>query len=174
MSTAHSLTVWRPWLGSPDCCRAGSLWPHHGRQGDRVAQRSYSKTVALQYERDKARKLLRPITKGGALVTVIGADGTGVGKRSIMHVASSIAPSYRDGISVENEKNINTVATSITDDHWAGLNEVLCSNFYIGTGDILPPNSIAADINGMLRTGLLPGTDVPVKVTGCFDLVAAS
>lgn len=139
----------------------------------RVAQRSYSKTVALQYERDKARKLLRPITKGEPLVTVIGADGTGVGKRSIMHVASSIAPSYRDGISVENEKNINTVATSITDDHWAGLNEVLCSNFYIGTGDILPPNSIAADVNGMLRTGLLPGTDVPVKVTGCFDLVAA-
>ena len=139
----------------------------------RVAQRSYSKTVALQYERDKARKLLRPITKGEPLVNVIGADGTGVGKRSIMHVASSIAPSYRDGISVENEKNINTVATSITDDHWAGLNEVLCSNFYIGTGDILPPNSIAADINGMLRTGLLPGTDVPVKVTGCFDLVAA-
>eukprot|EP00966_Prymnesium_polylepis_P146945 3393683-Prymnesium_polylepis.1 len=78
----------------------------------RVAQRSYAATVALQYYRDDARGLLRPVTEINPLTNVIGADGTGVGKRSIMHVASSVAPSYRDGISVENEKNINTVAVS--------------------------------------------------------------
>ena len=74
----------------------------------RTAQRSYAQTVALQYARDNARGLLKPISPGMPLITVLGADGTGVGKRSMMHVASSIAPSYRDGVSVENEKNLNT------------------------------------------------------------------
>ena len=84
----------------------------------RTAQRSYAKTVALQFARDNARGLLKPLSADLPLITVLGADGTGVGKRSMMHVASSIAPSYRDGISVENEQNLNTIATSITDDHW--------------------------------------------------------
>ena len=86
----------------------------------KMAQRSFAATVALQYRRDEARGILRPITVKDPLVAVLGADGTGVGKRSIMHVASSIAPSYREKIFVENEKNVNTVATSVTDDHWGG------------------------------------------------------
>ena len=88
----------------------------------RIAQRSYAATVGLQFERDLARGILKDVSEDAPLIAVLGADGTGVGKRSMMHVASSIAPSYRDGISVENEKNINTVATSITDDHWGGVN----------------------------------------------------
>jgi hypothetical protein len=111
-----------PWNGrrlnfpQPIRPRSGpSGWAHlvremqvrHGLTMDsrgRVAQRSYAATVALQYHRDEARGLLRPVTEITPLTNVIGADGTGVGKRSIMHVASSVAPSYRDGISVENEK----------------------------------------------------------------------
>ena len=41
----------------------------------------------------------------------------------MMHVSSSIAPTYTTGVSVDNEKNISTVATSLTDDHWSGLNQ---------------------------------------------------
>ena len=70
----------------------------------RVAQRSYSQTVALQFARDQARGLLKAVSNDAPLISVLGADSTGVGKRSMMHVANSIAPSYRDGISVENEK----------------------------------------------------------------------
>jgi hypothetical protein len=143
-------------------------------QQGRVAQRSYANTVALQLARDQARGLLRPVTEGDPLISVLGADGTGIGKRSIMHVACSIAPSYRDGISVENEKNINTIATSVTDDHWSGLNETLCGGYYTGTGDELPSTSIAAEINSMIASGHMPSApDVPVQVRGCFDLVAA-
>ena len=62
----------------------------------RVAQRSYAHTVSRQLERDQARGLLRPVTVDDPLTSVLGADGTGIGKRSLMHVACSIAPSYRD------------------------------------------------------------------------------
>ena len=146
----------------------------------RVAQRSFAATVALQYHRDKARGLLRPITVDDPVVAVLGADGTGVGKRGIMHVASSIAPSYREGMSVENEKNVNTVATAVTDDHWGGLNEVLCGGYYTGEGageDVLAPSTIAAELNALIANKCLPaGADsdeVPIKIRGCFDLVAA-
>ena len=60
-----------------------------------MAQRSYAATVARQLERDQARALLRPLTESDPLTSVLGADGTGIGKRSLMHVACSIAPSYR-------------------------------------------------------------------------------
>ena len=147
----------------------------------RIAQRSYMATVGLQYQRDHARGLLRPVTENEPLVSVLGADGTGIGKRSMMHVACSIAPSYRDGISVENEKNVNTVATSVTNDHWHGLNETLCGGCFTGDCDVLPPTSIAAEVNAVIRTKQLPvasadgdtPTSVPAKVRGCFDLVAA-
>ena len=143
------------------------------KQG-RIAQRSFANTVSLQLERDQSRGVLRPVTEDDPLTVVLGADGTGIGKRSLMHVACSIAPSYREGISVENEKNINTIATSVTDDHWSGLNETLCGSYYTGTGDELPPTSIAADINRMIASRRLPSApDVPVQVRGCFDLVAA-
>jgi len=151
----------------------------------RIAQRSYAGTVARQVVRDKARALLRPITCDDPLICVIGADGTGIGKRSIMHVANSIAPSYRDGISVENEKNINTVATSTTDDHWGGLNETLCGGYFTGETEALPPSSIAAEINSLIASGSVqipaaegePPQQLPIRVRGCsrgcFNLVAA-
>ena len=98
----------------------------------------------------------------------------------MMHVASSIAPSYRDGISVENEQNLNTIATSITDDHWGGLNETLCGGHFTGEGDTLSPTCIAGEINAMIATKTLsvespdtPAQCVPITVRGCFDLVAA-
>ena len=153
-----------------------AMQERHGLTMDsqgRIAQRSYAHTVANQVKRDQARGLLRPLTESDPLTSVLGADGTGIGKRSLMHVACSVAPSYRVGISVENEKNINTVATSVTDDHWAGLNETLCGGYYTGTGDMLPPISIAAEINEIISSRRLQGLDVPVQVRGCFDLVAA-
>ena len=137
----------------------------------RVAQRSFRSTVAAQVRRDEGRGLLRAVTEADPLVVVLGADGTGVGKRSITHVATSIAPSYRTGISTQNEMNLNTIATSVTDDHWCGLNETLCGSCYSGSGDQLPPDSIAAELNAINRTGKLD--NLPAKVVGCFDLVAA-
>ena len=145
----------------------------HGLRMDatgRVAQRSFATTVARQLARDQARGLLRDLTDADPLVAVLGADGTGVGKRSITHVATSIAPSYKPGIAQQNEMNLNTIATSVTDDHWGGLDETLCGSAY-STGDLLPANSIAAEINEINRTGHVAG--VPAKVVGCFDLVAA-
>ena len=145
-----------------------------------IAQRSYSTVVARQLERDEARKILRPITEQDPLVCVLGADGTGVGKRSMMHVANSIAPSYREGVSVENEKNVATVAASLTDDHWSGLNQTLCGGYHTDECDTLPPDSISAEINSMIASQHLctvsedgESRKVPVKVRGCFDLVAA-
>eukprot|EP00966_Prymnesium_polylepis_P062617 1453172-Prymnesium_polylepis.1 len=98
-----------------------------------------------------------------------------------MHVATSIAPLYRDGVSVENEKNINTVVTSTTDDHWGGLDETLCGGYFTGAVDALPPTSNAAEINQLICSGCVhmpaegpyPAREVPIKVRGCFDLVAA-
>ena len=163
----------------PRCGPAG--WTHlvkrmqdeHGLRMDatgRVAQRSFAATVARQLVRDQARSLLRDLTDADPLVAVLGADGTGVGKRSITHVSTSIAPSYKPGIAQQNEMNLNTIATSVTDDHWGGLDETLCGSAY-STGDLLPANSIAAEINEINRAGSVAG--VPAKVVGCFDLVAA-
>ena len=145
----------------------------HGLRMDatgRVAQRSLAKTIAAQLARDQGRGIVRPITADAPLIAVLGADGTGVGKRSITHVSSSIAPSYLAGISQQNEMNLNTIATSVTDDHWAGLDEVLCGCAY-STGDHLSADSIAAEFNAINRTGNVAG--VPAKCLGCFDLVAA-
>ena len=147
----------------------------------KIAQRSFLSTVALQVQRDLARGLLKPITEADPLITCLGADGTGVGKRSMMHVANSIAPSYRDGVSVENEKNISTIATSVTDDHWSGLNETLCGGFYTSNSDgELPPTSIAAEVNSLIANQCVDITEldgsprgVPARVRGSFDLVAA-
>ena len=137
----------------------------------RVAQRPFFSTLNAAIKRDLARAMLRPSTEADPLTVVLGADGTGVGKRSITHVAISIAPSYRDGIATQNEMNLNTIATSVTDDHWGGLNETLCGSCYTD-GDLLPDDSIAAAINHINRKMKLPdGT--PAKVVGCFDLVAA-
>eukprot|EP00966_Prymnesium_polylepis_P078777 1825854-Prymnesium_polylepis.1 len=74
--------------------RCGALgWMHlvramqerHGLVMDtkgRVAQRSYGRTVSRQVVRDEARGLLHP---ADPLIAVLGADGTGIGKRSLMH-----------------------------------------------------------------------------------------
>ena len=81
-----------------------------------------------------------------------------MGKRAMMHVSNSIAPSYCDGVSVENEKNIATIAASLTDDHWSGLNNTLCGGYYTGDveGDMLPPTSIAAEINSLIASRCVP------------------
>ena len=88
--------VTNPWDGSrvnfpqPIRPRAGVLgWARlvkaaqerHGLSMDRqgkIAQRSYAKTVALQVERDEARGILKPLTTDAPLISVLGADGTGV------------------------------------------------------------------------------------------------
>ena len=72
-------------------------WGLRMDEAGRVAQRSFLETCASQVRRDQARGLLRPSTLVDPLVCVLGADGTGIGKRSITHVATSIAPSYKDG-----------------------------------------------------------------------------
>ena len=88
-------------------------------------------------------------------------------------------PPVLAGIAQQNEMNINTIATSVTDDHWGGLNEVLCGSCYTGEDSyILPKDSIAAEINQIVQGGHLPASDripveTPAKVVGCFDLVAA-
>ena len=123
--------------------------------GGKVASRSWLHTVQLQHERDEARGLLRAITEEQPFVSVLGADATGVGKLGITHVAVSCAPTYRDGIAQQNEMNLNTIAVSQTDDHWEGLNEVLCAGFYAGKGDALPTTCIAAEIDTALKAGTI-------------------
>ena len=58
----------------------------------RVAQRSYTDVLRKQFARDSARGLLQPISEESPIMSVLGADGTGIGARSMMHVANSIAP----------------------------------------------------------------------------------
>ena len=137
----------------------------------RVAQRSFRDVVKQQLERDGARGILSPLTVEQPLTIVLGADGTGVGKRGIMHVGSSIAPSYKEGIAQQNERNLNTVATSVTDDHWGGVDETLCAGYYTGKVDELPEFCIAAEVDRINADGHIDG--VPAKAVGCFDLVAA-
>ena len=144
--------------------------------GGKVASRSWLHTVQLQHERDEARGLLRAITEEQPFVSVLGADATGVGKLGITHVAVSCAPTYRDGIAQQNEMNLNTIAVSQTDDHWEGLNEVLCAGFYAGKGDALPTTCIAAEIDTALKAGTIEDSKkkpMRTRVAGCFDLVAA-
>ena len=136
----------------------------------RVAQRSFREVVRLQLQRDAARDIVRPLTVEQPLIVVLGADGTGVGKRGIMHVGSSIAPSYKEGIAQQNERNLNTVATSVTDDHWGGLDETLCAGYYTGKVDELPETCIAAEVDRINADGYIDS--VPAKVVGCFDLAA--
>jgi hypothetical protein len=71
--------------------------------------------------------------------------------------------------------NLSTIATSVTDDHWSGLDETLCGSAHTTGDSCLPPDSIAAELNAINRAGVLagPGIPVPCKVVGCFDLVAA-
>ena len=133
----------------------------------RVAQRSFADAVTKQVQRDEARGLLRPLTVADPLVVVLGADGTGVGNRSITHVAASIAPSYRHGVSVQNEMNLSTIATSVTDDHWSGLDETLCGSAHTAGDSCLPPDSIAAELNAINRAGVLAGPGIPGTVQGC-------
>ena len=91
-------------------------------------------------------------------------------------------PLLQGGHLCENEKNINTVAASITDDHWSGLNETLCAGYYTGECEELPSTCIAAEMNELISKKVLtvPSSvdgevprKVPLNVTGCFDLVAA-
>ena len=138
----------------------------------RIAQRSFTATVQKQVARDQARGILTPITESKPLTFVLGADGTGVGKRGIMHVGVSISPSYQEGISQQNERNLNTIACSVTDDHWGGLNETLCSGFYTGKVDELPTTCIAAEVDKINASGRLDSS-TPARGVGCFDLVAA-
>ena len=142
----------------------------------KVASRSFVGTLRQAHARDSARGLLRPISEEDPFVCVLGADATGVGKVGLTHVALSVAPSYREGIAVQNELNINTIATSRTDDHWEGLNEVLCAGYYQGKVDELPPTCIAAEIDAIVVAGSMEttaGKCVCVRAHGCFDLVAA-
>ena len=104
-------------------------YPH---QAGKAADAPVEATVQKQVQRDTARGILCCSTEAQPLTIVLGADGTGVGKRGIMHVGVSVAPSYKEGISQQNERNLNTVATSVTDDHWGGLNETLCAGYYTG------------------------------------------
>ena len=93
-----------------------------------------------------------------------------------MHVGVRIAPSYKQGISQANEINLSTVATSRTDDHWSGLNTILCSGYYTGDCEEQPAGSIASQFNDMVRSKTLKtasGAEVPVDPAACFDLAAA-
>ena len=93
-----------------------AMQDRHGLTMDakgRVAQRSYAKTVALQYARDQGRGLLRPLTEDDPLVSVIGADGTGIGKRSLMHVACSVAPSYRSVTAAASRSRTKRISTRL-------------------------------------------------------------
>ena len=123
--------------------------------GGKVASRSFKLTVAKAHARDSARGVLQTISEEEPFVIVLGADATGMGKVGITHVAVSCAPSYREGIAQQNELNINTLATSRTDDHWEGLDQVLCDGFYGGSSDELELSAtcIAAEVNAVVCTG---------------------
>ena len=124
--------------------------------GGKVASRSFKHTVGLAHARDTARSVLQTITEEEPFIIVLGADATGMGKVGITHVAVSCAPSYRVGIAQQNELNINTIATSRTDDHWGGLDQVLCHGFYASEDKDeiqLPATCIAAEINTVVCGG---------------------
>jgi hypothetical protein len=96
-------------------------WGLRMDEAGRVAQRSFLETCASQVRRDQARGLLRPSTLVDPLVCVLGADGTGIGKRSITHVATSIAPSYKDGALATSAPPLPTPVTGLLVMMWRRL-----------------------------------------------------
>ena len=129
-----------------------------------------------QVVRDKGRGWLDTITEEEPLRPTLGADGTVVGKNGFMHVTSDIAASYKKGIAQQNELAVCTVAAAQTDDHWGGLNEVLCGGYYSSESmEALPSDSIAAEFNSVVDSGEVTVDDerTPADPHGCFDLVAA-
>ena len=183
--------VINPWTGErrnfPQPIRARSDWTplikedvqKFGLRMDSrgIAERSLASTLNHQVARDMARGFLRPISEADVLRPAIGADATGVGKRSMMHVGTTIASNYKDGISVANEMNLCTIATSPTDDHWAGLDQTLARGYFAGAETTLPPDSIAAEFNSIKITKELFSADDDQRFkchpVGCFDLAAA-
>ena len=143
----------------------------------KIAQRSYVGVLRNQVRRDVSRDWmdLDSITEEAPLQPTLGADGTIVGKMGFMHVTSDISINYKIGIAQQNELNVCTLACSQGDDHWGGLNDVLCGGFYTGTVDHLPPDSIAADFNAMISNQRLDVDEkkIPCNPIGCFDLAAA-
>ena len=181
--------VINPWTGKrrnfPQPIRARSDWTPLikediqkfglGMDARGIAERSLVNTLNLQIARDMGRGFIRPISEADVLRPALGADATGVGKRSMMHVGTTIASNYKEGISVANEMNLCTIATSPTDDHWAGLDQTLARGFHSGEGTTLPPDCIAAEFNNMCINGVLASSDECFKCrpVGCFDLAAA-
>ena len=109
----------------------------HGLTRDKqgkIAQRPYTRTLVEQVQRDAGRGWLAldAITEESPLWPTLGADGTAVGKVGFMHVTSDIAANYKPGIAQQNEVNVCTIAAAQTDDHWGGLDEVLCGGYFSG------------------------------------------
>lgn len=109
----------------------------HGleRDGDgKIAQRSYCRVLREQVGRDVQRGWLKldALTKEEPLRPTLQADGTAVGKVGFMHVGSDISSNYTPGVAQQNEVNVCTIAAAQTDDHWGGLDEVLCGGYYSG------------------------------------------
>ena len=138
-----------------------------------IAQRSYKVTVTEQVLRDIRRGWIPPDSK--LLRPTLGADGTVVGKVGFMHVSSDVSANYLLGISQQNEQNLCTIAAAQTDDHWGGLNKVLCKGFYTSDARLMPDDCIAAEFNTIIASGKLEvnGVQIPAAPTGCFDLAAA-
>jgi hypothetical protein len=134
----------------------------------RIAQRSYLSTLHRQVERDRCRDWL---AADEPLKPTLGADGTCVGKVGFMHVTSDISASYKDGIAQQNEMSVCTIAAAQTDDHWGGLDEVLCGGYHSGKVETLSPNCIASEFNSLIDSGKLD--DKTCTPVGCFDLAAA-
>ena len=147
----------------------------------KIAQRSISRVVGEQIERDMERGYLPPIPENAPpppTVVVLGADGFTATNMSMMHVGVGIAPSYVPGIAQQNELNLKTVATSRTDDHWGGLDSTLTGGYFSTDVEEMPNNSIAVEFNKMLTTKICPpcptgGAPLVVDPAACFDLAAA-
>ena len=147
----------------------------------KIAQRSISRVVGEQIERDMERGYLPPIPENAPpppTVVVLGADGFTATNMSMMHVGVGIAPSYVPGFAQQNELNLKTVATSRTDDHWGGLDSTLTGGYFSTDVEEMPNNSIAVEFNKMLTTNICPpcptgGAPLVVDPAACFDLAAA-
>ena len=125
----------------------------------KIAQRSISRVVGEQIERDMERGYLPPIPENAPpppTVVVLGADGFTATNMSMMHVGVGIAPSYVPGFAQQNELNLKTVATSRTDDHWGGLDSTLTGGYFSTDVEEMPNNSIAVEFNKMLTTKICP------------------
>ena len=109
----------------------------HGLTRDKegkISQRSYLNTLRQQVKRDVGRGWidLEKITEEAPLWPCLGADGTAVGKVGFMHVSSDVSANYKQGVAQQNELNMCTIAAAQTDDHWGGLDEVLCGGYFSG------------------------------------------